>query len=230
MDLGDDATDGSVGGDDDVRISTNVITGVRTSSTLQLHASVQGARLTTLVDSGSTHSVTEAVAHRIGLVPEPRPSLSVGVANGDRVPCSGICTGIDMTIGDKLFVMDFYVILLDGYDIFLGCEWLCTLGPIVWDFAKLSMTFWFRDHRVQWTGIGGRPSPRLYAAQCSNPLETLLAEFEELFAAPTGLPPPRSCGYRIHLLPNTPPLAVRPYQYAQLLKDKFEEQCQAILE
>ena len=45
-----------------------------------------------------------------------------------------------------------------------------------------------------------------------------------------GLPPPRALDHRIHLLPNTPSIAVRPYRYAQLLKDEIEAQCQAMLE
>jgi hypothetical protein len=36
----------------------------------------------------------------------------------------------------------------------LGCNWLRTLGPIIWDFSLLSMTFWWLDHRVKWTGLG----------------------------------------------------------------------------
>jgi hypothetical protein len=230
LDLGDEPADDSLAGDD-ILISTNAITGVRSSSTLQLHTTIQGVAATALVDSGSTHSfIAEPVARRIGLASEPRPGLTVGVANGDRVPCSGVCSGVDMVIGGESFLMDFYIITLDGCDVVLGCEWLRTLGPIVWDFAKLSMTFWLHDHRVHWTGIGGRPSPRLSAAQCMNPLEALLTEFASLFATPTGLPPPRSCDHRIHLLPDTAPVAVPPYRYAQLLKDEIETQCQAMLD
>jgi len=61
-------------------------------------------------------------------------------------------------------------------------------------------------------------------------LQALLAEFDDLFSTPVGLPPPRSLDHRIHLLPNTPPVAVRPYRYAQLLKDEIEAQCQAMLD
>jgi hypothetical protein len=230
LDLGDNPADDSLEGDD-ILISMNAITGVRSSSTLQLQTTIQGAAATALVNSGSTHSfITESVARRIGLASEPRPGLTVGVANGDRVPCSDICSGVDMVIGGQSFLMDFYIIPLDGYDVVLGCEWLRTLGPIVWDFAKLSMTCWLHDHWVHWTGIGGHPSPLLSAVQCSNPLEALLTEFEELFSTLSGLPPQHTFDHRIHLLPNTPPVAVRPYRYPQLLKDEIEAQCQAMLE
>jgi hypothetical protein len=56
----------------------------------------------------------------------------------------------------------------------------------------------------------------------------LLAEFEDVFTAPTGLPPPRSRDHHIHLLPDTAPVAVRPYRYPQLQKDELERQCRTL--
>jgi hypothetical protein len=38
---------------------------------------------------------------------------------------------------------------MESYEMVLGCNWLCTLGPIVWDFSCLSMAFWWLDHRVK---------------------------------------------------------------------------------
>jgi hypothetical protein len=58
----------------------------------------------------------------------------------------------------------------------------------------------------------------------------LLAEFEDLFAAPRGLPSARAMDHRIHLLPDTPPVAVRPYRYPQLLKDEIERRCDDMLQ
>ena len=53
-------------------------------------------------------------------------------------------------------------------------------------------------------------------------LERLLQEFSDLFAEPMGLPPQRHLDHRIHLTPDTAPVAVRPYRYPQLLKDEIE--------
>ena len=67
-------------------------------------------------------------------------------------------------------------------------------------------------------------------ADARDLLTALLAEFADLFAEPKGLPPAHAFDHRIHLLPGTPPVAVRPYLYAQLLKDEIEAQCRAMLE
>ncbi|GJY91280.1 ty3-gypsy retrotransposon protein [Tanacetum coccineum] len=54
-------------------------------------------------------------------------------------------------------------------------------------------------------------------------LERLLARFDDLFQVPTCLPPPRSVDHRIHLLPNTKPVNVRPYRYPHYQKGEMEK-------
>jgi hypothetical protein len=40
------------------------------------------------------------------------------------------------------------VIPLDDFDMVLGVQWLCSLGPILWDFDRCCMSCWHDDHRV----------------------------------------------------------------------------------
>jgi hypothetical protein len=145
-------------------ISISAVTGITSSMTMHLAVSVAGNRVRALVDSGSTHCfIAAATARRAGLVPLPRPGLTVGVANGDRVTCDGVCPAVPITIGDKHFVVDIFIIALGGYELVLGCQWLRTLGPILWDFDRQSMSFWRPDHRVQcsaWTAAAVPVSPR----------------------------------------------------------------------
>lgn len=60
-------------------------------------------------------------------------------------------------------------------------------------------------------------------------MDNILHQFQAVFATPTGLPPARRCDHRIHLLPGTAPVMVRPYRYPQLQKDELEAQCMAML-
>jgi hypothetical protein len=72
--------------------SPNMLIGITSADTMKIHVSFGNTSLPTLIDSGSTHSfIDTVVAQTRGLKPNPRPSMTMGVANGDRVACSGIC-------------------------------------------------------------------------------------------------------------------------------------------
>lgn len=62
------------------------------------------------------------------------------------------------------------------------------------------MAFWCNDHLVKWHGIGVAPGHQLATTMMVNYIQLLLAEFAELFLAPTGLPPQRPFNHRIYLL------------------------------
>ena len=98
----------------------------------------------------------------------------------------------------------------------LGVQWLGTLGPILWDFAKQTMAFKRSGKRVLWRGID--TTPGFSAAALSGPgnnlMDALLEEFAGLFAEPQGLPPRRHLSHRIRLKRGIGAVAVRPYCYA----------------
>ncbi|GKC46125.1 ty3-gypsy retrotransposon protein [Tanacetum coccineum] len=54
-------------------------------------------------------------------------------------------------------------------------------------------------------------------------IDQLLAQFGDLFEEPTCLPPRRLVDHRIHLLPNTKPVNVRPYRYPHYQKGEMEK-------
>jgi len=120
------------------------------------------------------------------------------------------------------FGIDCFALCLDGFDLVLGVKWLKTLGPVSFDFKGLWMAFWREDMPIYWRGIGSKNQPALATTTTVDLMEVLLLEFSDIFADPRGLPPPRRHDHRIHLLPDTAPVAVRPYRYPQLLKDELE--------
>jgi len=92
------------------------------------------------------------------------------------------------------------------------------------------MLFWRDGCTVLWTGIGGASPPALALASGMELLPELLDAYADIFAEPHGLPPLRRQDHRIHLLPATAPVAVRLYQYPQLLKDELERQCDNMMQ
>ncbi|KAK3146343.1 hypothetical protein QOZ80_3BG0264910 [Eleusine coracana subsp. coracana] len=168
--------------EDEPHISVYAITGVSIGETMQMVTHMGSAMLTALLDSGSTHNfVSEAAATAAGLTYTTRPGLHVMVANGERIPCSGVLHNVAFSINDAPFRADFYILPLGGYDVVLGTKWLATLGPILWDFGRLTMAFQHLDRRVEWHGATGPLCHREYNCQGVDLLDGLLGQTNFLF-------------------------------------------------
>lgn len=228
LELDDDHTAEEVA--DELAISLHALTAIDVADTMKLQVVIAGVPLTALVDTGSTHTFfRDSVACQLGLTITPCRGLSVKVANGDRVANAGICIDTALHIDGEDFVIDCYQLPLAGFDVVLGVHWLRTLGPILWNFEALTLSFWRHGRTVRWTGIGGTPARCVAISSSRELLEALLSSFADIFEEPRGLPPPRRHDHRIHLMPNAAPVAVRPYRYPQLLKDEIEKQCDDML-
>ena len=120
---------------------------------------------------------------------------------------------------------------LAGYDMVLGTHWMETLGPLVWDFTARTLAFQRHGCIVRWSGVPTANVPGLHSATTSpSLLDELLSSFEDIFADPVGLPPPRGHEHAIILKPDAQPVAVRPYRYPASHKDELERQCAAMME
>lgn len=214
---------------EDLEISLYALTGIKTGPTMQLPVFFGNITKQALVDSGSTQSfLASTMARHLGLVPRAQPGLMVGVANGNRVPSTGVCEAVKILIHELHFILDFCIIQLEGYDV-LGVQWLRTLEPILWDFDRLTMAFWRDDHKVVWHGLVAPFRPQMCSTTSQDLMPFLLEEFSSLFEPSTTLPPSRGLEHHIRLLPSTTPIAVRPYSYPQLSKDEIEQQCNEML-
>ncbi|WVZ89345.1 hypothetical protein U9M48_035766 [Paspalum notatum var. saurae] len=214
----------------DLTISLHALTSIRSTTyqTMQIWVFIGGARLTALLDSGSTHNfINDEVASRLQLPLPCRSKLRVIVGNGDQVACSGMYPGIDATIGCERFVLDCYAMPVGGFDLVLGVNFLGTLGPILWDFGEQTLCFQRADRRILWAGLDRPPKATLQSitAAGDNLLDSLLHQFAAVFAEPNCLPPHCAISHRIRLQPGTAAVAVRPYRYAHIQKDELERQC-----
>jgi hypothetical protein len=180
--------------DSGIEISLNALSGLPTGQTMRLGVAMRNQALIALVDSGSTHCfMAEHMARRLDLCHVSTAGMIVGVANGE-LPCVRVCLALSFTIHDEVFCMDFFVIALEGYEVVLGCNWLRTLGPIIWNFDILGMAFWRHDHRIKWIGEGAVSCPQALA----------------LLRQPAATAPIGVCG-RLHRVDEPPPTApVRP--------------------
>ena len=59
---------------------------------------------------------------------------------------------------------------------------------------------------------------------------TVLEGFRQVFTVPEGMPPKRSYDHRVHLLPGSRPINVRPYRYPYFQKNEIERQVREMLD
>ena len=207
--------------------SLHAVAGVPVGNPILLRVKLGAANLVALVDTGSTHNfIGEAAAHRTGLPVQPRPRLTATVANGKKVVCPGVLRQAAVSIEGMTFNVDLYVMPLAGYDMVLGTQWMAGLGRIAWDVATHTLSFQHASQEVCWAGVATSDAPAVHTATASESLlDGLLEAFADIFAAPTGLPPPRGRDHRIVLKPGAAPVAVWPYRYPAAHKDELERQC-----
>lgn len=243
------------GEEEDVpEISLHAIAGIPKPQTMRIKGVIQKNRIIMLVDSGSTHNFLSVdVASQLGLHPDKNTSFEVLVANGEKLISQGKCSNVQVWLNGTLFLLEFYLLSLGGYDSVLGAQWLRTLGPILWDFSKLMMSFQWMGSELTLTGLvepanqliegfamtkhikkrQGGILLQIFAVELGveqkheevpDPdLQQILHNFQELYEEPHGLPPTRTHDHRIPLTKGAGPINVRPYRYPHYQKNEIEK-------
>jgi hypothetical protein len=129
---------------DEPGISLHAIMGVRARGcqTMKMFVSITDTIGVALLYSNSSHNfININMAQRAGVRLQPCPSLFITVMNGDLVASLGKTPAQTVSIGSEAFRLNLYALPLGEYGMVLGVQWLGTLGPILWDFAKHTMCF-----------------------------------------------------------------------------------------
>jgi hypothetical protein len=135
-------------------ISLYAILGVQLPQTMRIAGTIKRARVVMLADTESTHNfLSTHLAEQLGLEPDKHTAFDVLVANGGRLSSKGKCSVVQVWLQGTLFTLEFFLIDLRGYDSVLGAQWLRTLGPILWDFSKLCMSFTWQGKEVMLVGL-----------------------------------------------------------------------------
>ncbi|XP_042487967.1 uncharacterized protein LOC122068169 [Macadamia integrifolia] len=135
-------------------ISIHAISGAKNTQTMRVQGKLGHHRVIFLIDSASTHNfMNDRIAKKVGLVPSHEGNFEVAVANGEKLPSPGRCKGVTMSLQGIPVTVDFYLLPLQGCDAVLGAQWLSSLGPIIWDFSKLQMTFHVNGKKAFLNGL-----------------------------------------------------------------------------
>lgn len=193
-----------------------------------------------LIDSGNTHNFLDPSGFGNFSLGEVLPlHLRVWVANGDLISSSGKYNALTLRVQGTVIITAFYLLPLGGCDVVLGIDWLRTLGPVLWDFTKLTLQYTLAGNNVCLQGLSPEGSsledganfskcclsvakgfflhitsfePESNVSVVPTPIQQLLHQFQHVFGEPQGLPPPLNHDQKI-LLKEDKLVSARPYRY-----------------
>ena len=164
--------------------------------------------------------------------------VDVQVANGAILQCTSHIPAAVWSVQGCTFSTDLKLLPLSSYDMILGLDWLSSFSPMHIHWAQKWLSISYEGTTVVILGdaldlpVGSIiqlcmvQDPTVAAPEMPIPptVQALIAEFASLFNPVSGLPPRCPCDHSIPLILGAPPVFVRPYRYAPLLKSEIEKQ------
>jgi len=146
------------------QISLHALMGHTIPQTLRVMGLIGKHSVSILIDSGSTHKfIQDRTTRLLGLTRNAAQSFQVLVGNREELKCESLCEQIPLQLGTNKFLVDLFVLPLSGAEIFLGVQWLRTLGLVLTDHNTLTMKFIYEDRLVQ---LPSRNPPSLLYINC----------------------------------------------------------------
>nr|GEU73097.1 hypothetical protein [Tanacetum cinerariifolium] len=202
------------------------------------------------LNSYQTMRVRDKVAKKLGCRLAKTTPMQVSVANGQRMMRTSVCHDLKWSLQNEVFTSDVMLLPLGGCKMVLGIRWLATLGDMQCNFKKLIINFNHKGRQLVLRGMNNthihwmqgnkgmlKQAELSSMALCVYPVrlcqmesvgsvsaevDQVLTQFDEVFEVPKDLPPHRSHDHQIYLMPNTPPINVRPYRHPLNQKDAIE--------
>ena len=239
------------------QLSLNALAGTASGEVMRLRATVKNKVMLILLDSGSSHSfVNSSFLSIVGITPVPVSSKKVKLANGQILVSAAMAPDMEWWCQGHTFRTDLQVLELGAYDAILGYDWLKQHSPMTCQWEQHTVEFMEQGKLVTLKGVPPTPLT-LSAVQAdsfvkwhkgndiwalamveletpapsppSPEIQSLLHEFDDVFAKPATLPPQRVYDHTIPLLPHTTPVNSRPYRYSPVHKDEIERQVKEML-
>ena len=102
-----------------------------------------------LIDSGSTHNfIKTALAEQLGLPFTSTVLFRVYISSGDYLVCKFQCPQVALCLQDYRFIIDLFLLPIQGPDVVLGIQWLQQLGRVSHDYAVMTMEFFWNEKPV----------------------------------------------------------------------------------
>ncbi|CAJ2652361.1 unnamed protein product [Trifolium pratense] len=181
-----------------------------------------------------------------------------GGANHLKHQCPERHLKLEIAMDELQIRVDAQIFDLGCVDVVLGIEWLRTLGDMIVNWQKQTMSFWYNKQWITMKGVDSQLSnmETLHSVVCkpwrnevvdwkmnkvnrgvfhsldeeqSRELEQLLSMCAGVFQEPKGLPPKRLKEHEIALKDGHEAVNVRPYRYPHHHKNEIEKQVKEML-
>ncbi|GKB33849.1 putative reverse transcriptase domain-containing protein [Tanacetum coccineum] len=157
-------------------------------------------------------------------------AFKVYIRSGETLLCEKLCTQVKLGMQGLAIEVDLYVLPMQGPDVVLGIQRPQKLGDESLRMKRISLNHMhglldsnnvYGVYELHHLSTDDRVASTVKAGTTHPDLEQLLVHFDSLFQVPTSLPPHRVINHRIHLLPNTKPVNVKPYRYPHYQKGEI---------
>nr|GEU46586.1 retrotransposon Gag domain, retroviral aspartyl protease [Tanacetum cinerariifolium] len=116
---------------DMTEISFHAILSKTSGTTMKVEGTLEGIKVLTLVDSGSTHNfISASLVKQLGLKVSRVPSFGVQIGNGQVIQCNQICRGLSLVLPGLKITEDYFPFSIGGADLVLGIKWLASLNTV----------------------------------------------------------------------------------------------------
>jgi hypothetical protein len=114
-----------------------------------------------LVNSGRSHTfLNSAIANKLQVEVTSLPPMSVKVANGASLACSGEVKWFEWWVQGHTFSMDAKIIDMGAYDLVLGMDWLEQFSPMTCNWLDKWIEFMYNQNLVRLQGMVASPIPQ----------------------------------------------------------------------
>jgi hypothetical protein len=169
-----------------------------------------------LFDSGASHSfVTENFVDKGRLKPSRRDRLMIVQIPGSMVKTQLSCRNVPVELYGEKFQTDLIVLGTKGLDVVLGMDWMSKYQGHI-DCAR-KVIIVTSSSGVQIEHVATIPSRKAYYKKSVSGLTLdqvpVVCEYPDVFPEELpGMPPNRDIEFVIELIPETAPIAQRPYR------------------
>jgi hypothetical protein len=212
-----------------LNLSIHALAGIDFGDTIRLRAMVGNQVLLILVDSGSTGSfLNTAMLQRLHCPVQTTTPVKVKLVNNSELVCDQWVPQLSWWIQGETFHTPMRVLPLGAYDAILGIDWFKKHGPVTGDWNLKTLTITNMGKHVHLQGVQHtKPAsvhelpveqlvkwskrnevwalavlqPDIAAAVSATPpeIQSVLAQFQEVFSNPKSLPPSRPYDHAITL-------------------------------